>query len=69
MNMFSKRHYQAIADVLKLSSEENQKSDDNYKFGALGETRIIAHRLAAKFQADNPDFDRERFLKACGLSD
>jgi predicted secreted Zn-dependent protease len=29
--------------------------------------RDIANSIADKLQADNPNFDRAKFLKACGL--
>ena len=52
--MFSKRHYEAIAEVLM--------GCDRYE--------DIESGLADLFEDDNPRFDRDRFLEACeGFAD
>lgn len=53
--MLSRKNYEAIAGIIS-------KSEGRY--GTLWE---IAKDLADYFEGDNPNFDRERFLKACGL--
>jgi hypothetical protein len=52
--MFQKRHYKAIADLVK-----------NEIAGAYKAT--VAHVLADAFERDNPLFNRKRFYDACGL--
>ena len=58
---YQKRHYEdvarLIADIVRCrfsaTSGATAKDMEGY--------------FAAVFAADNPNFDRERFLKACGL--
>jgi len=50
--MLSKKHYQAIADIAVTSHDM--------------EDFLIT--LADYFEADNPRFDKERFLKASGVN-
>ena len=60
----TKRHFEAfareIADYVRFSQDMPEATTKHATFAA----RVIAH-VAAEF---NPRFDRERFLKACGLS-
>ncbi len=68
----SRKDYEAIAAVLRAEAESIQNShpDRSHYFWRQGHRSAItrtARRLADIFQADNPRFDRERFLKACGL--
>ena len=51
--MFSKRHYEAIAKVIREA--ENTKYD-------------VALKLAEVFQADNERFDFKRFAKAAQIT-
>jgi hypothetical protein len=59
--MLSRKHYVAIAAVLHEVSEREEFTHT--------ETTIneVAERLAVIFKDDNPNFDRNRFLEACGL--
>ena len=59
MSIFEKRHYQAIAEVLKAFNVDMNE--------APSEIELTARALAAMFLHDNPNFDREKFLKACGM--
>jgi hypothetical protein len=58
----SKKDYEALAAVLKAAWDEWQYSHD----GARA-VQDIATGIADKLQADNPRFDRQRFLNACHL--
>ena len=51
----SKKHFIAIANVVKTNGY------DPYTRGA------IAKGLADEFAKFNPNFDRDRFLAACGV--
>lgn len=53
MAMFSKRHYEVVANVLSVSKDE--------RLTILG----LQALLTRMFTADNPRFDAERFNKAC----
>jgi len=55
----SKREYEAIAEVLRTAGLGEGAS-------GAGAVRRVAERLATVFEADNPRFDRERFLRAAG---
>lgn len=56
----TRKHYVAIArafeSMLPVSDE------------VLMDLRILANRIAFVAEQDNPRFDRQRFLAACGLS-
>lgn len=56
--MLTRKHFQAIADCIRQA----QARDDH----AIA--LQIALNLCAVFKAENPAFDRERFLAACGFS-
>jgi hypothetical protein len=51
----TKKHYEAIASIIEYYAH------DTTVYNAL------ANRLADYFAQDNPKFDRQRFLKACGI--
>ena len=58
MPIFTRLHYQTIAETLSRYREFAQNSY---------EVRGVIQELASMFSADNPNFNRERFLKACGM--
>lgn len=58
--MLSRKHYTKIAAVL---SEEREWATSPQKDEIM---RDVAISLADYFVTDNPNFDRERFLTACG---
>lgn len=59
--MFTRQHYKAIAEIVKKNTART------------GEIMVYIKRadvvcdLADYFAQDNPRFDRDRFLEACGL--
>lgn len=56
--MFSKRHYEYLADWLKDASMAVADID----------RRLVASSLADRLQRDNPRFDRKRFLSVAGAN-
>jgi hypothetical protein len=58
---FEKRHYEFLANLFNYELEV--RSDETEKNVIKGMARLLASRLSA----DNPKFDRTRFLKACGI--
>jgi hypothetical protein len=56
MMSMSKKDYEAVARIL---SDSRAISDAALPY--------LAEKFADWFADDNPRFDRERFLKACGL--
>ena len=59
--MMTRKDYVAIAALIKHQRESAERDDIQ-----LG-VEYIADSLAHFFKTDNPRFDRERFLKACGV--
>jgi hypothetical protein len=59
--MTSKKHYVAIAGEIA----ELRKDLDGSNAGIAAIVQL-ASRLACIFTDDNPAFDRDRFLRACG---
>ena len=57
-SLFSTRHYEAIAAVIERELPMYYQS-----------IRDVAYRMADLFAGDNPRFNRERFLKACGIQE
>ena len=67
--MLTKKHFKAIAEI--VSESQDLVCADDLAHLSTGLWRIKPHdfcnKLADYFAADNPQFDRERFLSACGL--
>lgn len=57
--MFTKQHYEAIAEVLKTVGMLNSDFDSGREY--------IGHALMLLFQEDNPNFNRKRFIEAANL--
>ena len=61
----TRKDYVLIAEVIKTQIELSLKFDeDDSRYGAEN----IAYDLASKLSQDNPRFDRDRFLVACGVN-
>ena len=50
----SRKHYRKIAEIIRV-------------FGVYG-TPAIVDKLSQYFAEDNPRFDKERFIDACGYT-
>lgn len=50
---FTRRHYQLIADIIRQ----------------LPEPAKVAHQFVPTLQRDNPNFQADRFLRACTIID
>lgn len=60
---FTRKHYERIA-----GSIDAVVARGTYMYGPrITQAEAIALRLADVFAADNPNFDRMRFLEACGF--
>lgn len=61
--MFTKQHYKAIAEIVKAESDHWE--------GKQPQVRIAIQEITLKlkdyFATDNPRFDHQKFLVACGL--
>ena len=58
----AKKDYKLISDVIKKHYSDRYADEGAFIIGEL------ARELATAFQSDNPRFDREKFLAACGIS-
>ena len=68
--MFTKKHYKAIAEIIKdnTQSEPHSQVNEAIATGINSGGRYIALALADYFVTDNPLFNREKFLQACGIT-
>jgi hypothetical protein len=57
----TRKDYVAIAAAIKETGKYHEHDD------AADALAFLARDLAATLAADNPRFDRARFLKACGV--
>jgi len=65
MPKFEARHYNELARILRLEHEHFGKYvDEATPAEAVSD---VVRVLAAYFAGDNPRFNHERFLKACGV--
>ena len=62
--MLTRKVFEQIAASVKKSVDKADETLDTNLYGFATE---MAHELADYFQKENPRFDRERFLDACGL--
>ena len=65
----TKKDYIEIARLIKFRVEYNKTFEDSeFKSGCLDELTKISKSLSIIFQSDNPRFNREKFLTACGVT-
>lgn len=68
----SRKHYTAIADTFKRHRatpdmfEQSSKAGREFYSAQNTTLKVVAEALADYFKLDNPNFDRGRFLRACG---
>lgn len=72
----TKKDYELIARAIKNSTDYNREqsqrmsASEEYRMNHvdyLCEDKSVALNLATLLMADNPRFDTDRFLKACGV--
>ena len=59
--MLGRKTYVALASVMKEQLDKASSAKE------VEIVRSVANSIADEFQADNPRFDRGRFMNACGL--
>ena len=62
--MFDARHYEHIAAVIRGDLVFNLEIGDGLSWNTIA---LLAMHMADDFAIDNPNFNRGRFLKACGV--
>lgn len=72
--MMTRKHFEAIAAVFKDCAADSAAGvafnpDDRAMRAAHATTERIAHDMARMLRRQNPAFNRERFLAACGFPD
>jgi hypothetical protein len=63
MNMFTQKHYEAIARILKNTKPHAEEYD------ALKRWNIIVETFVSEFSAGNERFKRQAFKDAAGYSE
>lgn len=73
----TKKDFEATAAIIKnrravyqtVSVRSRPRNDHavGFDYGALNALEVVALDMADMFAADNPRFDRARFLAACGI--
>jgi hypothetical protein len=58
----TRKDYVMIAEILKANREDFVQGDEG-----LSLLYILSHQIANGLEEDNPRFDRQRFLVACGV--
>lgn len=68
---FQRRHYEFVAKVLYDACQEcsDEYTPPKQEQDFFDQTHFIAAKFAEQFGNDNPNFKRERFMKACGFGD
>lgn len=66
--MMTKKHYKQAAETIKQVKRHQVQSDTPATILTRNVVCAdIANGLADMFEQDNPKFDRDLFLKACGV--
>lgn len=66
----TRKDYEKIAEVLRETYGESPVDDlymAGWNSGLKHAVRDITCRMAAMLEQDNPRFDADKFLKACGF--
>lgn len=64
--MFTRIHYKAIAEIIKENTDIQTEVRPLYRQGTYDARNRIARAMADFFYPDNPRFDRNKFMEACG---
>lgn len=59
----TRKHFEAIAAIIKSNGVEIHSDFDRGYIAGVE----VAHEMADFFATQNPNFDRVRFLTACGM--
>jgi len=62
----TRKHYRAIAEFIRNNTSEID--DDIHSHFMFVPRNSLVFELANLFAADNPNFDRQKFLDACGIT-
>lgn len=62
-----KRHFEMIAAAIRDALDAGSHEPPAEKLSAMASLKTAADYIADGCKADNPNFDRKRFLNACGF--
>lgn len=60
----SRKHYREVADIIKSVHQDYGHPADSMTRLAM---QALAGRMAVMFKGDNSNFDRQKFMEACGF--
>lgn len=63
----TRKDYQLIAETIRAVYESHRHSWHNAPTDRQDAIRQVANSLVCRLVDDNPRFDEDKFLKACGL--
>jgi hypothetical protein len=64
----TKKHFVGLAEVIRQQRPRNDKSPmEDIDYAAYGKWEQMRDALASFCQSQNAQFNRERFLAACGV--
>ena len=58
----TRKHYILIADTFKKTLKDMPLDETSFK-----QFYALANNLSSRLKEDNPNFDKNRFIKACGF--
>lgn len=64
----TRKDYEAIALLIRAQQRPSKPDPDGYVAEHNNAVENAAFALSYYMEADNPRFDRARFLKACGVT-
>lgn len=67
MPNFHRDHYLVLADEVRAVVLETWIANNQGAGQSLDPVRELVERFCVRFKADNPNFSRDQFVKACGL--
>ena len=65
--MLTKKDFKAVAEIIEDNTTEIDGDCLKYNHYQVVSRNSLVMELADYFATQNPRFDRERFMKACGL--
>ena len=63
----SRKHYREVASIIREQWEESERLPANERIEVRTSVALITQGIATMFQIDNSNFDRSKFLEACGI--
>jgi hypothetical protein len=68
--MMTRKDYVALAEIIKVHGMPQKAGSDTlteYETGMTAAAVVMAVHIATHCQADNPNFNRDKFLRECGI--